>query len=41
VDGSTPAVQFYERLGMRLLVKTEVPDIPGVHTHHFRMVIEL
>jgi ribosomal protein S18 acetylase RimI-like enzyme len=40
VDGSTPAVEFYQRLGMRVLVKTEVPDIPGVHTH-FRMVIDL
>lgn len=40
VDSSTPAVQFYERLGMRVLVKTEVADIPGAHTH-FRMVIDL
>ena len=40
VDSSTPAVQFYEHLGMRVLVRTEVPDIPGVHTH-FRMVIDL
>jgi ribosomal protein S18 acetylase RimI-like enzyme len=40
VDGSTPAVQFYQCLGMRVLVKTEVPDIPGVHAH-FRMVIDL
>jgi ribosomal protein S18 acetylase RimI-like enzyme len=40
VDSSVPAVQFYERLGMRVLVKTEVPDIAHVHTH-FRMVIDL
>jgi ribosomal protein S18 acetylase RimI-like enzyme len=40
VDSSTPAVRFYEHLGMRVLVKTEIPDIPGVHTH-FRMVIDL
>jgi ribosomal protein S18 acetylase RimI-like enzyme len=40
VDSSTPAVEFYERLGMRVLVKTEVPGIPGVHAH-FRMVIDL
>jgi ribosomal protein S18 acetylase RimI-like enzyme len=40
VDSSTPAVRFYERLGMRVLVKTEVPGIPGVHAH-LRMVIEL
>jgi ribosomal protein S18 acetylase RimI-like enzyme len=40
VDGSIPAVRFYEHLGMRVLVRTEVPDIPGVHTH-FRMVIDL
>jgi hypothetical protein len=40
VDGSTPAVQFYERLGMRVLVKTEVPLIQGVYTH-YRMVKEL
>jgi ribosomal protein S18 acetylase RimI-like enzyme len=40
MDGSTPAVGFYERLGMRVLVKTEVPGIPGVHTH-FRMALDL
>jgi ribosomal protein S18 acetylase RimI-like enzyme len=40
VDSSTAAVRFYENLGMRVLVKTEVPDIPGVTTH-FRMVIDL
>ena len=40
VDSSAAAVQFYEHLGMRILVKTEVPDIPSVHTH-FRMVIDL
>jgi ribosomal protein S18 acetylase RimI-like enzyme len=40
VDSSTPAVEFYERLGMRVLVKTEVPGIPGVHAH-LRMVIDL
>lgn len=40
VDSATPAVLFYERLGMRVLVKTEVPSIQGVHTH-YRMVREL
>jgi len=40
VDSSTPAVQFYERLGMRILVETRVPVIPGVHAH-YRMVREL
>jgi ribosomal protein S18 acetylase RimI-like enzyme len=40
VDGSTAAVQFYKDLGMRVLVRTEVPDIPGVHAH-FRMVMDL
>ena len=40
VDSSTPTVQFYERLGFRVLVRTEVPSIPSVHAH-YRMVIEL
>ncbi len=40
VDSSTPAVQFYEYLGMRVLVKTEVPSIPRSHSH-YRMVIDL
>jgi len=40
VDSSTPAVQFYEHLGLRVLVRTEVPSIPSVHAH-YRMVIEL
>jgi ribosomal protein S18 acetylase RimI-like enzyme len=40
VDGSTPAVGFYEHLGLRVLVKTQVPSIPGVSTH-FRMVCDL
>jgi ribosomal protein S18 acetylase RimI-like enzyme len=40
VDSSTPAVQFYQRLGFRVLVRTEVPSIPSVHAH-YRMVIEL
>jgi ribosomal protein S18 acetylase RimI-like enzyme len=40
VDSSTPAVGFYERLGLRVLVKTEVLGIPGVHTH-YRMVCDL
>jgi ribosomal protein S18 acetylase RimI-like enzyme len=40
VDGSTPAVKFYEHLGLRVLVKTEVPDIPGVSVH-YRMVCDL
>jgi ribosomal protein S18 acetylase RimI-like enzyme len=40
VDSSTPAVRFYEDLGMRVAVRTEVPDIPGVHAH-YRMVIDL
>jgi ribosomal protein S18 acetylase RimI-like enzyme len=40
VDSSTPAVQFYERLGFQVLVRTEVPSIPSVHAH-YRMLIEL
>ena len=40
VDGSTPAVGFYEHLGFRALVKTEVLGIPGVHPH-YRMVCPL
>jgi ribosomal protein S18 acetylase RimI-like enzyme len=40
VDGSTPAVQFYEYLGLRVLVKTEVLGLPGVHAH-YRMAIDL
>jgi ribosomal protein S18 acetylase RimI-like enzyme len=40
VDGSTSAVQFYKHLGMRILVITQVPDIPSVTTH-LRMVIDL
>jgi ribosomal protein S18 acetylase RimI-like enzyme len=40
VDGSTPAVPFYEHLGLRVLVKTEVLGLPGVHAH-YRMVIDL
>ncbi len=40
VDSSTQAVQFYEDLGFRPLVRTEVLTIAGVHAH-FRMVIEL
>lgn len=40
VDSSTPAVRFYEHLGLRMLVRTEVPSIPSVHAH-YRMVIEL
>lgn len=40
VDSSTPAVQFYEHLGLRVLVQTEVPSIPGVSAH-YRMVIDL
>ena len=40
VDSSTPAVRFYEHLGMRVAVRTEVPAIPSVHAH-YRMVIDL
>ena len=40
VDSSRPAVRFYEDLGLRELVRTEVPSIPGVHAH-YRMVIDL
>jgi ribosomal protein S18 acetylase RimI-like enzyme len=40
VDSSTPAVRFYEHLGMRVAVRTEVPTIPSVHAH-YRMVIDL
>jgi len=40
VDGSTPAVRFYEHLGMRVAVRTEVPAIPSVYAH-YRMVIDL
>jgi ribosomal protein S18 acetylase RimI-like enzyme len=40
VDSSTPAVRFYEKLGMRVAVRTEVPGIPSVHAH-YRMVIDL
>jgi ribosomal protein S18 acetylase RimI-like enzyme len=40
VDSSTPAVQFYEHLGLRVLVRTGIPGIPSVHAHD-RMVIEL
>jgi ribosomal protein S18 acetylase RimI-like enzyme len=40
VDSSTQAVRFYEHLGMRVVVRTEVPAIPSVHTH-YRMVIDL
>lgn len=37
VDGSNPAVGFYEKLGMKRLVITEVPSIEGVSAH-YRMV---
>jgi ribosomal protein S18 acetylase RimI-like enzyme len=40
VDGSLPAVRFYECLGMSVLVETRVPSIPGVSAH-FRMVKDL
>jgi ribosomal protein S18 acetylase RimI-like enzyme len=40
VDSSTPAVRFYQHLGMRVEVVTEVPSIPSVHAH-YRMVIDL
>ena len=40
VDSSTPAVRFYERLGLKVAVRTEVPSIPTVHAH-LRMVIDL
>ena len=40
VDSSTQAVRFYEHLGFRPLVRTEVLTIPGVSAH-YRMVVEL
>jgi ribosomal protein S18 acetylase RimI-like enzyme len=40
VDSSAPAARFYEHLGMRVAVRTEVPGIPSVHAH-YRMVIDL
>jgi ribosomal protein S18 acetylase RimI-like enzyme len=40
VDSSSPAVRFYEHLGMRVLIKTEVPDILDGHAH-FRMALNL
>lgn len=40
VDSSTPAVHFYRRLGMEVLVETRVPAIASVATH-FRMVKSL
>jgi ribosomal protein S18 acetylase RimI-like enzyme len=40
VDSSTPAVLFYKELGLRVLVKTELPDLPSVPPH-YRMIIDL
>jgi ribosomal protein S18 acetylase RimI-like enzyme len=40
VDSSTPAVHFYRKLGMKILVETRVPDIAAVSTH-YRMVKSL
>ncbi len=40
VDGSTSAVGFYQHLGFRVLVKTQVCGIPSVSTH-YRMVCDL
>jgi ribosomal protein S18 acetylase RimI-like enzyme len=40
VDSATPAVRFYEHLGLRVLVRTEVPSIASVQVH-YRMVIDL
>jgi ribosomal protein S18 acetylase RimI-like enzyme len=37
VDESYPAVDFYKRLGYEVLVRTEVPGLPGIHPH-LRMV---
>jgi ribosomal protein S18 acetylase RimI-like enzyme len=37
VDSSSPAVQFYLRLGFEVLAETRVPSIPGVHAH-YRMI---
>jgi ribosomal protein S18 acetylase RimI-like enzyme len=37
VNSAQPAVQFYQHLGMEVLVKTEVPRIPGIACH-YRMV---
>jgi ribosomal protein S18 acetylase RimI-like enzyme len=42
VDSQTPAVQFYRRLGMEVLVETRVPALAAQGTPtHFRMVKEL
>jgi ribosomal protein S18 acetylase RimI-like enzyme len=40
VNSATPAVGFYEHLGMRVLVRTEVPGLVGIPVHS-RMVIDL
>jgi GNAT superfamily N-acetyltransferase len=39
-SSSTPPLQLYEKMGMTILVKTEVPAIQEVHMH-YRMVREL
>jgi ribosomal protein S18 acetylase RimI-like enzyme len=40
VDSSTPAVRFHERLGFRVLVRTEVPGLPTIPPH-LRLVRDL
>ena len=39
-SSSTQAVRFYKKLGLRVEVRTELPNIPSLHAH-FRMVIDL
>jgi ribosomal protein S18 acetylase RimI-like enzyme len=39
-SSSTRAVRFYEKLGLRVEVRTELTNIPSLHAH-FRMVIDL
>lgn len=40
VDSSTRAVLFYEHLGLRVVVRTEVPALVGVPPH-YRMAVDL
>jgi ribosomal protein S18 acetylase RimI-like enzyme len=40
VSGTNPAVGFYEHLGFRVLVKTEVCELPNLGVH-YRMACEL
>src|SRR5262249_15266991 len=40
VDSSTPAARFYEHVGLRVIVRTEVPGLPEVPPH-YRMAIDV